>query len=500
MADNDLNMLKHITSGVEKMEAELSNKNFPECESKEENSEILNSRIRDCDALINELQNEQAVVSKTLDKIRGGLTTLRKDPEEQIKKLRAFEEDLSVLVKDQGSMEEARRQVSSINQQQFAALKNLRRPPKILEELIIGIAYLFGVNSRDGSKSTRKKTPVIQWADARRFIIQMETKEKILKFNPLICKMEDIEKSRHWIQRHASSFDMARIKRASKSFAPLAAWLNLSMQLAVKYKNTTDLNVRKITLNQRINKIRNWLARSRKDTNYIENIEKKVSGIFDKQRELEKSVRNQRKKLEKRLGNLSDKETRRESISLQHVDTLRGEYHTEVFCDWKAMMKDSKKKKKTKKKRKRKKKVKPQDDDEEVKLICHLSEMDSKETEEAKRQKGREEYIMRNRTKSIRNLTGLTGENENEVKVWREGQGWVIPDEEKKDDEKTGKRTVEEEKRSGHGPSGSASIMKGLIKHLRSESQMRQSMGGNELMKFLSVIRARLDTIDAELE
>merc|ERR1719334_368332 len=100
-----------------------------------------------------------------------------------------------------------------------------------------------------------------------------------------------------------------------------------------------DLNVRRITEDKKAKEIRKQLARSKQDTGFIEDMEKKVLGIQNKQVELEEGVRDQRKKLEKRLGEIPKREVRRESISLKHVDTLRDEFQTQVFCDWKAMMK-----------------------------------------------------------------------------------------------------------------------------------------------------------------
>jgi len=512
--DNEKIVLKHITSYVEKLEAELSDKDFPKGESNEERGEILNSRIKECDDLLKKLDDEKEEVSKTLDQIRDNLMHLKQDPEQQVKKLLQFEDELSIIVKDQNNMEEARQQVDCITPQQFAALKNLRRPPKVLEEVLIGIAYLFGVKPgesvrrRSFGKKTRKKKPaIIQWADAKRFIMQRETKEKILRFNPLTCEMEDIQKARSWIKEHAASFDMERIRRASGSFAPLAAWINLSMGLAVKYKHKMDLDVKRIMLTDKANEIRKQLAMSKKDTAYIDNMEKKVSDIYNKQIELEDCVGKLQQKLQKRRGNIPEKRRKRDSITLKRVETFREEYQTQIFFDWKTMMNDNKKKKKKKKGKKKKKEQ--SEEYEEVDLICKLtssSKLNEPESEskEAARQKGRELYMMQKNSKSIRRtLTGFTGDGDSEIKIWVEGEGWVIPDEEKKDElSKTpSMKSVEEEKEHPRRrQKRSAIIMQGLIKHLRSESQLRECNAGNELMKFLGKIRARLDKIDLKLE
>jgi len=515
-SDNDDSILVHITSRVEKLEAELSNKDFPECEFEDEIEEILDSRIKDCDELLKELSKDKKEVSKTIDRIRADLIHLREDPEEQIRKLVQFEDELSIIVKDKDSMDRAREQVASITAQQFSDLKNLRRPPKVLEEVLIGIAYLFGVKPGESErrksftkKTRRKKKPapaVIQWADAKRFMLKMETREKILRFNPLMCKTEDIEKARSWIKEHSESFNMERLRRASRSFAPLAAWINLSMELASKHKNTRDLDVKLIMLTEKTNEIRKQLARSKKDTSFIENMEKKVSGIYNKQVELEECVVKQKNELQKRRGNIPERRKKRESISLQHVDTLRGEYQTQIFFDWKTMMQDNKKKKKKKKKKKtkRKRKEQPKDDDEEVKLICTLttsSKLNDTESDSETRKKNREKYMMQTKSKSIRKLTGV----ESEIKVWVEGEGWTIPDDEKKEDvgKTSSMLSIEEEKerpRPRHRQKRSAIIMKGLIKSLQSESKLRELETGNQLMKFLAKIRARLDKIDLELE
>jgi len=503
-AVNEEKMLRHITDRVEKVEADLKNKNFPECDLIEERDQILTSRISECDTLAKELKTEKHEVSETLDRIRADLVHLKQDPDEQMKQLQEFDEELSSIVRDLDNMNDARREVNSITQEQFAVLKTLRRPSKVLEHVLIGVAYLFGVQpgDRDDHKSNRRKQKFLEWPDARRFMIQMETKDKILRFNPLICKTEDIEKTRSWIRAHSSSFKMSRIKRASKSFAPLVAWLNLSMELAERYKDTMDLNVRRITLTQRANLVRKQLTRSKQDNNWIEEMEKKVASIHAKQVELEESIMRQRRQLEIRRGQRPEVEMKGEDVSLNRVGTLRGEYQTQIFFDWKNMMKDGKKKRKKKKKKKKKRNEKQQEvEEEEVKIICRLSGLDPA-TMEAAHRKDRESYNLEKQSISVRRLTGLTEDRQSDVKVWREGEGWVIPDEEEKK-EVSGKVTlIADEKRVSvrNRPLGSAVVMKGLFRRLKSESLQRQSFVRNDLMKFLSILRSRLDKIDTELE
>jgi len=501
LAVDEDRLLRHITDGLEKVEAEMSNKNFPECDSFEERDNILDSRINDCDALTQELKKEKHEINGTLSRIRAELIHLKQDPEEQMKQLKEFDEELSSIVADLDNMEEARRQVNSITQEQFAMLKNLRRPPKVLEQVIIGVAYLFGVKPGDGDdhKSNRKKQKYVEWPDAKRFMIQMETKDKILRFNPLLCKMEDIEKTRSWIRAHSSSFQMSRIKRASKSFAPLAVWLNLSMEMAEKYKrqDTMDLNVRRITLTQRADLIRKQLARSKQDTNFIEDMEKKVASIYTKQSELEVRIKQLRRQLGIRRGQRPEVEMKGEDVSLQRVGTHREEFQTQIFFDWKNMMGGKKKRKRKKKKKKKKKKNgKDQEEEvEEVKVICRLSGLDP-ETMEAAHKQDRESYNLERASRStIRRLTGLTQDNDTDIKVWREGEGWVVPD----DDEKK-VESPPAKKATPRRTLGSAMVMKGLIRRLRSESRARQSVSGNDLIKFLSMLRSRLDKIDIELE
>jgi len=501
LAVDEDKLLRHITDGLEKVEAEMSDKNFPQCDLIEEREDILDSRMNDCDALAEELKKEKHEINGTLSRIRADLIHLKQDPEEQMKLLKEFDEELSSIVTDLDNMEEARRQVNSITQQQFALLKNLRRPPKVLEQVLIGVAYLFGVKPGDGDdhKSNRKKQKYVEWPDAKRFIIQMETKDKILRFNPLMCKMEDIAKTRSWIRAHSSSFQMSRIKRASKSFAPLAVWLNLSMEMAEKYKrqDTMDLNVRRITLTQRANLIRKQLARSKKDTNYIEDMEKKVASIYAKQSELEGRIKHLRRQLGIRRGQLPEVEMKGEDVSLQRVGTHREEFQTQIFFDWKNMMQGGKKKRKRKKKKKKKKKKKNgKAEVEEVKVICRLSGLDP-ETMEAAHKQDRESYNLdRGSRSTIRRLTGLPQGNDTDIKVWREGEGWVVPD----DDEKKVESPPVKKASTSRRALGSALVMKGLIRRLKSESRARQSVSGNDLIKFLSMLRSRLDKIDIELE
>merc|ERR1712060_766823 len=180
-------------------------------------------------------------------------------------------EQLTAIIEDLKQLKEARQNVGNISQEEFAYLKNLRRPPQVLVQMLIGVATLFGIKQ--------------DWADVQRFLLQMETKDKIMQFDPLKCDKQHNQDTIKWMESHRESFDHKRILRASKTFSPLAVWLHCTVRISVRYQDMRNLPKRKESLSGKVKEMETNLQKGKGLVLELESIEKKVQNISIKQLE-----------------------------------------------------------------------------------------------------------------------------------------------------------------------------------------------------------------------
>merc|ERR1712060_257861 len=207
----------------------------------------------------------------------------------------------------------------------------------------------------------------------------------------------------------------------------------------------------------------------------LESIEKKVQNISIKQLELKDTLKNQRKEFAVRRSLLPEDEEEKELVTLQRRDSLRTEYPTQVFVDWKSMMADSPKKKR----RKSKTDGPPR----------RLSQVDRLILKDAW---SRESATLAKPTAHVRKLTGI--KDKDAEQIWREGAGWVNVESADKNKEKK-VNIKDDEKKSVEGNDQSVKQTKGLLMSLRSEKQAEKKAKFKSLNDFLKNVSDRLDEI-----
>jgi len=453
--------LSHIIDFLEENAREIALPDFPTCETNKEKSIVLSDRISKCDSLWEKLKQERNAVDQVLTRVRMELISSRGDCEEIQKQLADLTEQLNAIIEDLKQLKEARQNVGNISQEEFAYLKKLRRPPLVLVQMLIGVATLFGIKQ--------------EWADVQRFLLQMETKDKIMQFDPLKCDKQNNQDTIKWMESHRESFDPKRILHASKTFSPLAVWLHCTVRISVRYQDMRDLPKRKEFLSGEVKEMAANVQKGKELVLELESIEKKVQNICIKQLEFKDTLKKQRKEFAVRRSLLPEDEEEKELVTLQHRDSLRTEYPTQVFVDWKSMMTDSKKKKR----RKSKTDGQPR----------RLSQVDRLILKDAW---SRESATLAKPEDHVRKLTGI--KDEDAEQIWREGEGWV--DVESADKNKEKKANVkDDEKKSDTGNDLSVKQSKGLLMSLRSEKQAEKKAKVKSLNDFLKSVSDRLDKI-----
>jgi len=455
--------LSHIIDFLEKNAKEIALPDFPTCETNKEKSMVLSDRISKCDSHWETLKQERHAVDQVLTRVRMELISQRGDCEEIQTLLADLTEQLNAIIEDLKQLKEARQNVGKITQEEFAYLKNLRRPPQVLVHMLIGVATLFGIKQ--------------DWADVQRFLLQMETKDKIMRFDPLKCDKQNNQDTIKWMESHRESFDPKRILHASKTFSPLAVWLHCTVRISVRYQDMRDLPKRKEFLSGRVKEVEAKAQKGKELVLELESIEKKVQNISIKQLELKDTLKNQRKEFAVRRSLLPEDEEEKELVTLRRRNSMKTEYPTQVFVNWKSMMTDSKKKKK----RASKTEQPPR----------RLSQVDRLILKDAW---SRESETLAKPEDHVRKLTGI--KDEVAEQIWREGEGWVdMKSVDKKEEKKV--NVKDDEKKSVEGDDQSVQQTKGLLMSLRSEKQAEKKAKAKvkSLSDFLKRLSDRLDEI-----
>jgi len=449
--------LLHIINILEEHAREIDLPDFPTCETNKEKSMVLSNRINTCDSLLETLKRERNAVAQVLTRVSIELISSRGDYEEIQKQLVDLTEQLKAIIEDLKQLKEARQNVGKITQEEFAYLKKLRRPPRVLVEMLIGVATLFGIKQ--------------DWADVQRFLLQMETKDKIMQFDPLKCDKQNNQDTIKWMESHRESFDPKRILHASKTFSPLAAWLNCTVRISVRYQDMKDLPKKKESLSGEVKETEAVVQKGKWLVLELESIEKKVQNISTKQSELKETLKNQRKEFAVRRSLLPEDEEEKEEVTLQHRDSLRTEYPTQVFVDWKSMMTDNKKKK-----------------GKNSKTPRRLSQVDRLLLKDAW---SRESETLAKPEEHVRKLTGI--KDVDVEQIWREGEGWVHND--SGDKSKAKANVKDDEKKSVEEDGLSGQETKALLMALKSKKQAENKPKVESLNDFLKRVSDRLDEI-----
>jgi len=127
-----------------------------------------------------------------------------------LKKHKQFADDYSIAL---AQLEVSRKKISVIDSTTFAEMKSMKRPPKVLSDLITAVCLLFGM-----------KTP--SWDQATSFICGKTVRKKLLYFEPKKLDPKARSFAMRFIAKNENSFDTGRVRIVSKKAVALVEWVN----------------------------------------------------------------------------------------------------------------------------------------------------------------------------------------------------------------------------------------------------------------------------------
>lgn len=112
--------------------------------------------------------------------------------------------------------------IALISKNDFAELKSLMHPAKVLRDLFTAIAMLFKVPHYD------------EWSNVQKFIAASSTQGKIRRLKPEEVDKPTVEKVRKYIDEHKDTINRVAAYQANKKIAPLEPWLRVIVSLSEK--------------------------------------------------------------------------------------------------------------------------------------------------------------------------------------------------------------------------------------------------------------------------
>jgi len=108
--------------------------------------------------------------------------------------------------------EKAKLLIECIDQETFAEMRSMKRPPQALQDVITGVLILCGVQD-------------ISWANCKRFICDKHVKKQLLEFDPRTVTRRDQKRCKQWLSERTESFDEDRVFKVNRAAVPLALWV-----------------------------------------------------------------------------------------------------------------------------------------------------------------------------------------------------------------------------------------------------------------------------------
>jgi len=143
-------------------------------------------------------------------------------PEEQSDLLREMAKHRDVLTTNKDFAEEyysaltqlevAKEKLLDIDTKTYAEMKVMRRPPKILSDLITGVCLLCGM-----------KTP--NWRQASSFICGKDVRRTLMNFDIRNMETTDRRRAANFIEANDESFDVDVVERVNRKAVALAEWV-----------------------------------------------------------------------------------------------------------------------------------------------------------------------------------------------------------------------------------------------------------------------------------
>jgi len=173
-----------------------------------------------------------------------------------------FAEDYIIALEEH---EKNKEMIEAIDQQIFAEMKSMKRPPQALQDVITGVLILCGVQDTS-------------WASCKRFICDRQVKTQLLEFDPRTVTMEARTKCKQWLIEKLDSFDKERMFSVNRAAVPLAEWVKGLFKIVEIFQRLEHFKdgakvIEDFSANaHKMKELKNRLDRVREVQDYMDNV------------------------------------------------------------------------------------------------------------------------------------------------------------------------------------------------------------------------------------
>jgi len=116
------------------------------------------------------------------------------------------------------------KEIKKIDAQMFAEIKKMPRPPLTLQHVIIGCMFLLGLRVRVFKGLSPRKNSISElWKICKTYLVsESGIKDRLQNIDFLNLAHEDVNRTRKFVREHKDSFNIDRIRRASRAGVPMA--------------------------------------------------------------------------------------------------------------------------------------------------------------------------------------------------------------------------------------------------------------------------------------
>ncbi|KAF4683419.1 Cytoplasmic dynein 2 heavy chain 1 [Perkinsus olseni] len=176
--------------------------------------ETVDELTREARVKEEELSVKERMASDSLKGIENGLeesAKMRKIPKREHARIE------SELAEIQPVLEEARKAVGSIRQDNLNEIRALKMPPEAIHDVLYGVLLLMG-----GSDSS--------WNAMKKFLSGAGVIQRVLNFDARKISLRSREEVERLLEERGRSFEDSVIRRASLAAAPLALWVKANVR------------------------------------------------------------------------------------------------------------------------------------------------------------------------------------------------------------------------------------------------------------------------------
>jgi len=206
-----------IVREIETLQSKVDDELFDEL------TEEIDLNVRKMKAQVEEMEKFGYKVMDHRDELEVLYEKLQSEsPEEQSDLLREMAKHRDVLTTNKDFAEEyysaltqlevAKEKLLDIDTKTYAEMKAMRRPPKILSDLITGVCLLCGM-----------KAP--NWRQASSFICGKDVRRTLMNFDIRNMESTDRRRAANFIEANDESFDIEVVERVNRKAVALAEWV-----------------------------------------------------------------------------------------------------------------------------------------------------------------------------------------------------------------------------------------------------------------------------------